>query len=343
MDRKIFFRGADRANEYHRIFLPVKHTSPEVPDITCTVSFNTDSFDYDVFNLYGLIESATAETLGKIKIRGKKLVWHLDDDFMSVPSSNPFQSTVNQCIGMFYVTRELADMIVVSNRNLIQAVGVPHKTIYAPNLIDPSLYPAGLTTPSRPIPGYRNQFGVDKVRILWAGSASHKVDLEQIVEPMREILDKYSHCAELIFFGFADDELVKTHLNRGVVCEPMQPFGQYFSIMNRIRPHIVLAPLIADTFNRSKSNIRVTEGQMLQAAVVASPNEPYNCLSSGENGIYATTANDWYNAVETLILDEHYREQMGRAGREEALRRWNWLNEDCRSEWRQVFERMRDL
>lgn len=65
-----------------------------------------------------------------------------------------------------------------------------------PNAIDLSLY--------HPKPKNNK-----KIRILWAGSISHEMDLRMIEEPLREVLEKYKDKVEYYTFGYDTDFFYK--------------------------------------------------------------------------------------------------------------------------------------
>ena len=87
---------------------------------------------------------------------------------------------------------------------------------------------------------------------------------------------------------------------------------------------ILIAPLIDDEFNRSKSNIKWMEGAMCEVPMVCSDVEPYSrSITHGKDGFLAKTTKEWITYLEYLIGSPQLREKIGKEARKTVLREYS--------------------
>ena len=79
---------------------------------------------------------------------------------------------------------------------------------------------------------------------------------------------------------------------------------------------IARAPLRDTPFNKSRSQIKLQEVAAAKLPLVASDIGLYTDIEHGKNGYLVKTADDWFNALEELVLNPQKRKAMG----EEAYR-----------------------
>lgn len=314
--------------DLHRILWPIRHTEPDFPDLQFDISLTDPFYPYTYYCMHGATPLTNIPYLGQWKRNGGKWILSLDDDFVSVPSWNPAKLS-NEQLDIYHATLDIADVILSSTPELTKILGKQDKTLTAPNLIQVEDYMISEPAPtSQPI------------RILWAGSKTHRLDLELLEKPLDYILEKYKGAVEFICVGTGPDLITKKWLYRGFHLEPGVPIAVYPQLINKIRPHIVLAPLVDCVFNRSKSNIRILEGWSTAAAVVGSPVGEYRVIRHGQDGLHAITERDWIDCLELLINDHSYREGLGTAGRKRVAEEWNWNTPACREPWREVIREL---
>jgi glycosyltransferase involved in cell wall biosynthesis len=87
---------------------------------------------------------------------------------------------------------------------------------------------------------------------------------------------------------------------------------------------IGIAPLIDDTFNRSKSNIKWLEYTMKHIPTVASNVEPYRSIKHGVTGILCDTPEQWYVALKELIEDSKLRDRLAENSYKEIKKNWQY-------------------
>jgi glycosyltransferase involved in cell wall biosynthesis len=316
--------------DLHRLMLPYRWMAEDFPEHDFNLSLTDPFGHFDYLTTHGCPPLGNVRSYGMWKRQGGRWVWSLDDDMLAVPDDNPAKLKDAE-LDLWYAARDLADVVLSSTPALTAAVGRPEKTVTAPNLMPVADY--GVTEPAPHQPG-------EPLRVLWAGSKTHQGDLEQIEAAVDRLLRKWGWPAvEFVFVGFAPGRLLRDWLIRGVHFNPGVGLGNYPQLLNSIRPHVVLAPLKPIPFNLSKSNIRVLEGFSLAAAVVASPVGEYAVVEDGVTGLHATTADDWFHAVDRLLADRDYRDHLARSGRR-RVRDFDWADRDAREPWRQAVRQL---
>ncbi|MEY2399812.1 MAG: hypothetical protein QOJ00_2986 [Actinomycetota bacterium] len=86
-----------------------------------------------------------------------------------------------------------------------------------------------------------------------------------------------------------------------------------------------LAPLTAGSrFNEAKSAIKWLEAALVGTPTIASPTEPFReAIGHRVNGMLATTAQDWTDALHELLEDRALRRRLGTRAQRDALLRWS--------------------
>lgn len=76
----------------------------------------------------------------------------------------------------------------------------------------------------------------------------------------------------------------------------------------------MLCPLVANDFNRAKSNLKYLEMGAMKTPVIAQDLEPYNQdIRPGLNGLLASSPDSWLKAINRLAKDGLYRASLGSA------------------------------
>ena len=305
----------------YRALLPEKHCKEELAkeNIELIVSPILDlRADYDVYIFHRSVRAGYLEEVKALKAKGKKIWFEIDDDHWNLPPWNPSNLQNADLKVLNYVLDEVADKIIVTNENLANVIQRPDKTYIAPNLIDCNDYPS-----------YKENKN-EKLRILWAGSSFHEKDLEQLVEPLKYILENYD--VNVYFFGDIPEGLTKfkriRNTNLGIMSPdpkyspnlgfiPQTTLKEYAKVLTAIHPNIGLCPLEDNVFNRSKSNIKYLEYTMVNACTVASDIGPYK-------DIKGLKAGNWLKLLEKLIKNEDARKMLTFSAKIDVENNWSW-------------------
>ncbi|WP_083953400.1 glycoside hydrolase family 99-like domain-containing protein [Thauera butanivorans] len=241
------------------------------------------------------------------------LIYELDDLLGRISRDNELgkgfpadiEARVTRAIG-------LCDRLVVSTEPLAAAYGRhAAETVVAPNLLDDAVW-----GPLRAQPN-----DSPRLRVGWAGSASHGGDLTLLEEVIRATATQ----VDWVFMGFCPPALKS--LLREV--HPPVAVKDYPAALAGLRLDVAVAPLAANAFNEAKSNLKLLEYGALGYPVVCSNILPY------QGGLpvvrVANTPQQWLSALRRLLADREERETLGTALREAV--RANWMIDARRAEW----------
>lgn len=200
-----------------------------------------------------------------------KLVYELDDDLWNVPKDNPaheyyenkgIRKREQECI-------EISDMVTVSTEPLAKIMRqFNDNVVVLPNSIPRKLtneiaYPYTTGSPDKPYV------------IAWAGSASHLQDFRVCADSVSSYL-RLNPNTRMVFFGTDYSWMLHPSVHSQCRQAPwVSSVPEYHSILHRAQIDVMLAPLAANTFNESKSNLRLIEALGLGIPVIASNTGPY--------------------------------------------------------------------
>lgn len=156
----------------------------------------------------------------------------------------------------------------------------------------------------------------NSIIIGFFGSSSHVVDLNQIMEPLIQILREYDN----VFFGLlcefdlAMNVCLRNHKvpSNKLVYFDCKSYLDYPFILSSF--DIGLAPVSNTIFGRCKSPLKLIEYGALSIPYVASKvanNQRFHIESEGVGGFIAKKQDDWYLHLKKLIDDHHLRKSMG--------------------------------
>ena len=83
---------------------------------------------------------------------------------------------------------------------------------------------------------------------------------------------------------------------------------------------VSLAPLEQNPFTEAKSALKYFEAGLVEVPTVASPNDDFRvAIRHGENGLLASTEQEWYECLRRLVTDAELRQHVGRSARQDVL------------------------
>lgn len=169
--------------------------------------------------------------------------------------------------------------------------------------------------------GTRNKGQGEATMSYFSGSASHNKDFATITEPLLGILEKYPE-TELAIYGPLDLDQRFDALGKRVRRIPYVSREKHWA--NIASTDINLAPLeIGNPFCESKSELKFFEAGILGVPTVAAATQTFQeAIQDGKDGFVATTADEWTDKLEKLILDPVFRHEMGEKAREKALAKY---------------------
>lgn len=185
-----------------------------------------------------------------------RLVMDFDDLLWNPCPHSSYKPTPRILANLDDIAR-LSDVIVASTKPMADAIWHRYKkkAKILPNAVPGSMFKAPTARSS------------GKLKILWAGSATHQGDFFPVVDAVKATAKKY----EWHFMGWMPDELREyARFHKGV------PMKDYHTALGGIGADVGIAPLAKTAFNKCKSNIKLLEYGALGMATVASAVYPYN-------------------------------------------------------------------
>jgi O-antigen biosynthesis protein len=146
-----------------------------------------------------------------------------------------------------------------------------------------------------------------------SGTDTHDADLLLATPALLRILKKYPH-VQFVMHGPLKPSAEFKKVAKQITQIPFLEPRDYYRAVSTW--DISIAPLTKQIFNDAKSNIKFLEASAFAVPSVCSPAEPFqSVIESGKNGMLAVTEQEWFECLETLVLDAKLRKRMGENAR----------------------------
>ncbi|KRD45743.1 glycosyl transferase family 1 [Cellulomonas sp. Root930] len=156
----------------------------------------------------------------------------------------------------------------------------------------------------------------------FSGTTTHDADWAMIEPAVVEVLRRHPDVQLWLGGPLGTGPALEPFGNR-VRRLPMLPWTE---LPGRLRDvDINLAPLVGGSvFNEAKSAIKWLEAALTETPSIASPTEPFReAVEDGVTGHLAEGRQQWVDALERLLTDEHHRTLVGTRARRAALLNWS--------------------
>jgi hypothetical protein len=324
---------ADEGCSWHRFLQPARFCAPDFAPMGHDILVGpTIDKEAEWIGIHALPNDIAVFELARAHRRGQKVLWSVDDDWLTVPDWNPAAPGFDGLV-IYDMLKDIADLILCSTPYLAATFDdVREKVVTAPNLIDLATFPVPPSVMKAELP----------VRVVWVGGRTHKEDIEVITNVVGAMINKLTmENVSFVYMGMQPPHpLTRDFLRKGLMYQPPVPFQQYQRVVNTLAPDVWLAPLADVPFNHSKSNLRIMEGWALMSAPCASRVSEYNCIRPGIDGRLAGSEDEWISALTRLVTDHTYRMDMIAEGRKRVEIAYDWNRWECRRSWHDVFARM---
>lgn len=289
---------------YHRIYAPHLRMQingeAEVDVCQSQAEWMTvDLAPYDVIVFSRWLGKNQYDVLKRITDAGKPYVIDVDD-YWVLPKYNPaywayrkgiknsIKDAINYADAVFCTTPKLANQVRAINDNVY----------IVPNCLDTS----------------HNQWKQPKeknerVKIGWVGGITHEEDLKLIADDINSMDVDFYIC------GYTPSD----HWNNIVKLIPKANIVQGTSVFEygEVYKHFdfVLAPLVDNTFNNCKSELKIVEAAAYSIPIICSAVYPY-LYHTANDGVIFATQNNWKASIQKLIDAGHsVRQSMGESNR----------------------------
>lgn len=248
---------------------------------------------------------------------GKLLIAELDDAF-TIQDDNPVKEQFvkneagkwleNLC-GVADVVTVTTDYLAETVRECLKKHNVKKDIVVLPNYLDMERWN---------MPLKRNY--ADEVRILWAGSRTHRNDMKWLAPIIKRICKKYPQ----VKFLYAGDYMLQP-LFKEINSEYIDgvEFVYWPAKLNSLRADIGVAPLLDTQFNRCKSNLKYLEYGIAGLAGVYSDVVYKHTIEDGKTGFIAKTADEFYEKIAKLIENPELRGRLSRGAYNDVVENYN--------------------
>ena len=280
---------------YWRMILPARYMDRTgiYIDITDSGVKFESLMEYDTIFVQRLHDWESFYLLERLKRAGKRIVYDIDDDLFSIPESNPAHKMMGRNEQMAAVEcMKLADVLTTTTEVLKRRLaGVVEG--FSPMVIPNAMEIEGWI----PTPLVGSHDGLK--RIFWQGSNTHDEDWHECFEAVEHTMKQRDN-VRLVIMGFLPT-LVREKMNEKHFKGRIEYLGSvdpeaYFRIIKHIRAGVGLAPLLYNTFNQAKSNIKWMENSMIGMPTVASNIDTYN-FENGVEGFKCETTDEWIGSI----------------------------------------------
>lgn len=294
-------------------------------------SFSFNNFDWcDVVVFCRNCEIIDLNLLYNLKLKGKKIVFELDDNFEEIPLDTYIGLYLRQYYRLHVIRRfyELSDVTRVFSDRLFHQASRHNANLQRVNSYFDFSIVDGLTVrPSND----------DVIKLAFPSS---RIDNNEIgmdfYEAVTTILSRYPGKVELHLWGNSIPAPL-VGLEGVILNKSDKNYRRFVSTFFQSGFDIGLAPGNDNPFFHSKTNNKYREFGGCGIAGIYSNFPPYaNSVVHKVTGLLVdSTPSDWIDAIELLISNKQLRTNIQRAAKEDVLNRYS-LNSTLES-WRETF------
>lgn len=257
----------------------------------------------DVGVVQRLASHENLRAIALMKQIGMKVIYDLDDNLWNLPKYNSAYGVFQKIRDNFPICMRACNAVTVSTPALKAAVQkavkskIPVHVI--PNCVDFDMY--------YPLPKLQSE----KVTVGWAGTATHDGDIADVFAMIPDLLK----ATPAMNFECVGMKLPDTLQGVSKVSQrAFVPIAEYPSRLASWRWDIMLAPLLDNLFNRSKSNIKILEAAALRTPILFSPVATYldfSRLNKELDYLVCRTPQQWKDKIRSLVNEPAKREHYG--------------------------------
>ena len=144
-----------------------------------------------------------------------------------------------------------------------------------------------------------------------SGTRTNQADFRTIASTLAKLMGEFSHVHLIVVGDFDLDEFVEFagYADR-VHHRTLVPWTNLPAEI--ARADINLVPLEQNVFTDCKSNFNYYEPALLGIPTVASPTRAYaDAITTGDNGFLATSSDEWYESLRSMIASPELRARIG--------------------------------
>jgi glycosyltransferase involved in cell wall biosynthesis len=307
--------------DFHRVYNPLRLMGVDFAE-AASMPYTEALKSYPLVVLNRLPKESVATFLHRKSQYGFKLVVDLDDYFTLPETHYLYKNWVSNGVSTRLITmlraadvvtvtnHELADKVLPYNKNVeIVPNGLPYKEIDAERFV------------KQDIPGV--------TRFIYAAGSSHAPDVQLLYTGLWLLDRKVKWDKQTYEIRLAGIDQMASHAEQWEYMRkvmsldgdmtgpgyfkavPAMPVTDYLKLYKTA--DVALAPLVDNTFNRCKSNLKVLEAAAYNLPIIASQVHPYYNPTDLDYVHLAEKPEHFAPYMELMAKDPDYRNTMGKA------------------------------
>jgi glycosyltransferase involved in cell wall biosynthesis len=261
--------------------------------------------DCDVVYIYREMALIGPALLERIAIRsGVPVVYDIDDPiFLSHQSPTSGWFSLLKFPGKTHSLMRRSNLVIAINRVIADyAARFNPSVAVIPNFVDTDRYRPTNGSPAR---------HAGPIRLVWMGSRSTMPNLAVLAEPLRRL--QRDHPVQIRIVGVGQANLPGVEFD-------MRQWSAASEIGDLQDCDVGLVPVPDDPWNRWKFFLKVVQYMAVGLPVVASRvgSNP-DVILDGVNGFLASSADEWYERLRSLVTNRALRERLAAGSRATAV------------------------
>lgn len=305
--KALFVPAGETASAYYRAMIPadlmneggrvISHWTAR-PDVSKVLR-------YDVLWIQLITAPVLIEIARQAQAHGVKLVYDIDDRLDAIPDWNQAKNVYGTPEKQAEIREmiDLVDLVTVSTLPLGRSILARHpgkRVIVLPNMVTANVAPR--KHPSNPA----------FVRILWAGTPTHKKDLAIVAPALRQLLHESGGRVRFTLFGERVPEALADCRDWIDIKKPVD-FEDYHDELAEIAADFGIVPLDANEFNESKSGLKGLEYASASYPMLCSPAAEYPDMFAKGFPVELVQDDGWLPALRRMVaLTNSDRDVLGK-------------------------------
>lgn len=161
----------------------------------------------------------------------------------------------------------------------------------------------------------------NKVICYLSGTKTHDQDFKQAIPALARILSEYENI-KLHVIGYLNVDILPSVIRKKTIITTYAHWSRLMKLNSK--SYINIAPLdISNQFCHAKSELKYFEAAVLGIPVISSATDTFeHCIRNEENGMLASTEEEWYSAFKSLLDDPNLYNSISIHSKEDALKKY---------------------
>jgi len=182
--------------------------------------------------------------------------------------------------------------------------------------------------------------------MLWTGSVTHEQDFYACIDALDGFfLEHKDEDVRLLIMGYLPNciraKTADTHWQNRIEFVEFRKIETYFSILRTVMADIGIAPLLVNSFNETKSNIKWIEYTIAGVPTVASRVAPYERdIENGKTGFLVSNPGEWRDVLEEKFHDRENKKWQKIVDNSRLIIEQKYNIGKVKDQWNQVFRKL---